>query len=404
MENNKWKLFAMGDFLTTKNYNNCIFSNKLLNIIKRHDIKFCNYEAPVIQNKTPISKAGPHLEQKEKSIKQLLDAGFNIVSLANNHIWDYGDAGLKNTINLLNSNNILHVGAGQNFRKAYMLKTKEIKGFKVGFLAFCESEFGAYTNKESQKYGYAWINHDLVDEIIKKNRSKVDILILSSHAGVEEMPLPLPEWRSRYKELCDLGVDIIIGHHPHVPQGWEEYKNSLIFYSLGNSFFDYGSTEFPFKHSYSISITFENKDIKSYSIYPIFNTGKKLRLYENKEYKDYLNELSYFLTDDNKYIFLIKSQVLYLFETRYNNYFYNYTLSLNRKNSILSNLKRLLVKLFKKDNKKSRELLLYHLYKIESHRWTIERALYLKNEEGIDQVENEFLDLLKRGNLLFEKL
>jgi hypothetical protein len=178
----------------------------------------------------------------------------------------------------------------------------------------------------------------------------------------------------------------------------------LIFYSLGNSFFDYGSTEFPFKHSYSISITFKDKDIKSYSIYPIFNTGEKLRLYENKEYKDYLNELSYLLTDDNKYIFLIKSQVLYLFETRYNNYFYNYTLSLNRKNSILSNLKRLLVKLFKKDNKKSRELLLYHLYKIESHRWTIERALYLKNEEGIDQVENEFLDLLKRGNLLFEKL
>jgi poly-gamma-glutamate synthesis protein (capsule biosynthesis protein) len=115
---------------------------------------------------------------------------------------------------------MLHVGAGQNFRKAYMLKTIEIKGFKVGFLAFCESEFGAYTNKESQKYGYAWINHDLVDEIIKRNRSKVDILILSSHAGVEEMPLPLPEWRSRYKELCDLGVDIIIGHHPHVPQGW----------------------------------------------------------------------------------------------------------------------------------------------------------------------------------------
>lgn len=78
--------------------------------------------------------------------------------------------------------------------------------------------------EDESRSGYVWINHPLVNKRVIDIKSKVDILIMIVHAGAEDVPLPLPEWRSRYKKLCDLGADVIIRHHPHVPQGGKSIK------------------------------------------------------------------------------------------------------------------------------------------------------------------------------------
>lgn len=127
-------------------------------------------------------------------------------SLADNHIYDYGNSDLKATIGDFKKYNIKYLGASLNFENAYKPEIIKIKDTKVGFLAFCEAEFGSLTEDENRS-GYAWINHPSVNKRVIDIKSKVDILIMMVHAGAEDAPLPLPEWRNRYKELCDLGAD-----------------------------------------------------------------------------------------------------------------------------------------------------------------------------------------------------
>lgn len=230
------KIFACGDVVNTTENKNFV-SGGLKKIIREADISVCNFEAPIKTDSQPIPKAGPNIYQSRESIKYLKEAGFNLCSLANNHIYDFGREGLHSTIEEIKKFNLEYVGAGLDFESAYREKVFNIQGTKIGFLAACEAEFGCLTEDENRG-GYAWLNHYLIEDKIRKLKKYVDIIILIAHAGVEEIDIPLPEWRGKYKRFCDLGVDILIGHHPHVPQGFEQYKKSLIFYSLGNFYFD----------------------------------------------------------------------------------------------------------------------------------------------------------------------
>lgn len=209
------KVFVCGDIVITSN-NTKIISNELNKIISSVDIAMCNFEAPIISEGTPISKVGPHIYQSENAVKILKNIGFNVFSLVNNHICDYGERGLEKTLKEFSNNKLIHVGAGNKFEEAYKLKIKEIHGIKFGFLSACEAEFGSYIDQEMHG-GYAWINHPELRKSIIKSKNNIDVLFLLVHAGAEEVPLPLKEWRNLYRELCDLGVDIIIGSHPHVP-------------------------------------------------------------------------------------------------------------------------------------------------------------------------------------------
>jgi len=102
----------------------------------------------------------------------------------------------------------------------------------------CEAQFGVIDHNSSpEQAGYAWINHPLVDRLILTLRQQCDHVILFSHAGLEHYPIPQHAWRERYRHFCELGVDVVVGSHPHVPQGYEYWGSSLILYSLGNFIF-----------------------------------------------------------------------------------------------------------------------------------------------------------------------
>ena len=144
------KLFACGDIVNSKSEKDFCDEN-LKNIIENSDISICNYEASIYtKNMQPIPKAGPHVYQAKESIEYLKQSGFNIVSMANNHIYDYGQSALENTINELNKNGIDYIGAGLDFDSAYVTKTIEKNGIKVGLLAGCENEFGCLYEKQNR--------------------------------------------------------------------------------------------------------------------------------------------------------------------------------------------------------------------------------------------------------------
>lgn len=228
------KLFACGDVVNFSNNENFV-DEKIKNKIGSCDFSICNFEAPIeIDNMAPINKAGPHIFQSKNSIKYLKDVGFNIVSLANNHIYDFGQDALNATINELNNNNIDYIGAGSNFDRAYEVNIISKESMKIGLVAACENEFGCLY-EEQNRGGYAWLFHPLIEDNIRHLKKTCNSVVLIAHAGVEGIEIPIKEWRDRYKRLCDIGVDVVVGHHPHIPQGIEKYDDSIIFTVWGIS-------------------------------------------------------------------------------------------------------------------------------------------------------------------------
>lgn len=222
-----------GDFVSTEP-NIIKMSSELASLLRGGDINVVNFEAPLDGIGDQTLRSGPKLCQPKESFFFLRDNGFNLYQLANNHAVDFGEEACIGTKHQLSET----VGAGTE-EDAYTPYIKEINGIRIGFLSFTHHEFGVFDDGGGkQKYGTAWICGSKVYNAIVTTKTNVDYLIVLPHAGVEQVDVPLPEWRSLYRSFIDLGVDAIIGTHPHVPQGWELYNNKPIFYSLGNFYFD----------------------------------------------------------------------------------------------------------------------------------------------------------------------
>lgn len=370
------KLFACGDFVNF-NAKSDFVDERLKNIIHSSDISICNFEAPIKHSGMKgIKKAGPHVYQSKESVQYLKDVGFDFVSLANNHIYDYGQKGLEETIKELKNFDIDFIGGGVDFEEAYKTTIIEKNGIKIGLLAACENEFGCLY-EEQNRGGYAWLFHHNIEDNIRELKAQCDFIVMVAHAGVEDIEIPIKEWRDRYKRLCTVGVDVVIGHHPHVPQGYEKYKNSLIFYSLGNFYFDTVSFENKSDDSYSVVLGFEkNKDVKFDIIYHKKIAGKTC-LVDKTDVSFDLNYLCDILSDG----YLKRNDEISI--KLFNEYYYSYYESALGKLSSNSNLKQkinYLVKLILGRNIKN-NLLLLHNIRIDSHRFLVQRALGLISEK-----------------------
>ena len=370
----KAKIFISGDIVNTQNTIPFI-SNDLQKIIQEQDFSVCNFEAPIEGVGAKIIKAGPHLNQKSETIKLLETAGFNLLLLANNHIYDYGEEALVTTMQKASEANLHTIGAGLNKEDAYKPLIKEINGIKIGFINACEAQFGVLdgTNPK-QGSGYAWINHQLINELIISTKKNVDKLILCVHAGLEDYPVPLYEWKERYKNLCDIGVDCIVGSHPHTPQGYEIYKNKPIFYSLGNFYFDTASFESLPDYSYSLILEITKEEINFKTIFHHKENGI-VRLTKNKEESFDLDILNSQILDDK----ILDEVYLDAYEKITGNYFASVFNSLQFAGSFIQFIKHFIkIFFFSKKIRKRREVLLFHLIRNETYRWITQRAIALK--------------------------
>lgn len=376
------KLFACGDVVNFKGKKDFI-SDDLKSIIRTSDIAICNFEAPVEHsNMQKIKKAGPYLYQSRESVKYLKDSGFNFVSLANNHIYDYGQRGIEETICELQKTGIDFIGGGINFDEAYKTKIIEKNGIKLGLLAGCENEFGCLY-EEKNRGGYAWLLHPKIEDNILYLKASCDFVVLVAHAGVENIEIPIKEWRDIYKRFCDLGVNVIIGHHPHVPQGFEKYNGNLIFYSLGNFYFDSLYFNNQGDDSYSIVLSFEKKQNQKEINFEIVYHKKikgQTSLVEKEDVNFDIDVLCNLL--ESNYQEKNNKLCIKLFYEYYLHY-YEFALdSFPRNSTLLRKLKWLIKKLLPFDYKSNdRYLMLLHNIRIDSHRFLVQRALSLLVEE-----------------------
>ncbi len=214
-------------------------------LLKQSHIVFGNLEGPLTHaDHAPVAKKYLYRSPPEKVAPALLNAGFNVVSLANNHAMDQGAEGLKHTLDALDLVGIKHTGAGMNLAEARKPAIIESRGARVAFLAYTltfPEEFWATPDRPGSPFGHeAQVRAD-----ITAAKSQADIVLVSFHWGQEGKTELRDYQRSLGRAAIDAGAAAVIGHHPHVLQGVERYKNGVILYSLGNfAFGTYGPEAF----------------------------------------------------------------------------------------------------------------------------------------------------------------
>lgn len=227
------KIMVFGDFKADK-IKNLNLDGALVKLLNESDINIVNFEGPIKTMSSPIYKSGPNIYQHIESPDFLEELGFNVISLANNHSFDFGLEGFQQTKQAFKK--AFCVGAGDVEQAYSEFKFICNDGLRIGILSATQDEFGTFSQNYKNALGCASLYSCKFRESVRKLSldPEIDFVLILSHAGMENVDYPLPEIRDIYKELIDLGADAVIATHPHVVQGVEIYKNKPIAYSLGN--------------------------------------------------------------------------------------------------------------------------------------------------------------------------
>lgn len=158
----------------------------------------------------------------------------NLCTLANNHVLDYDEQGVLDTINFCKEHNIQTVGAGKNKEEAAKVFYKDSPKGKIAFINIAENEWASATETTAGANGM-----DLIDDVkqIQEAKKKSDFVFVIVHGGHEYYNLPSPRMQKQYRFYIDNGADLVVGHHTHCISGMETYEDKPIYYSLGNFLF-----------------------------------------------------------------------------------------------------------------------------------------------------------------------
>lgn len=196
-----------------------------------------NLEGPLVTGGTPVLGKCTLRSAPEWAVF-MREAGINVVSLANNHIMDYGVAGLESTLQALDAAGIRHVGAGRDIAEAQSPLFLECNGLQVAILARTSVVVSSPSYAGVGQAGVAWLDEVETLASITACRRQADLVVLLVHWGMEEHCYPTPTQRHLARRFVEAGIDLILGHHPHVLQGYERLGNAAVAYSLGNLILD----------------------------------------------------------------------------------------------------------------------------------------------------------------------
>ncbi|MBP7737051.1 MAG: CapA family protein [Spirochaetes bacterium] len=205
-------------------------------VLKQSDIVVGNMEFPV---SPPFQSKPRYFNCPPEGIAAMQWAGFNLVTIGNNHLLDQGNDGVVNTMRYLDRYRMDYIGVGENEARARAGVVKTVHGMRVGFLGYA-----GYLNfprpRNAKGFYLNWLyDDDKVKKDIEEMRRKCDYLVMVAHTGIEYNTVPRSSDVELFKKYIDAGVDLVVAHHPHLLQPLEKVmasdgRDCYVFYSLGN--------------------------------------------------------------------------------------------------------------------------------------------------------------------------
>ena len=257
--------FRVSDIISKTRY------NELFEIIKptieASNVRIVNFEFPIVfNNENPIPKCGPHMKGQDKAVEAIKYAGFNVCTLANNHILDMGQQCCMDTKQYLEKSNIHTVGVGKDMQDALDLLYIEHKKESIAIINCCEHEFSIASNNSG---GANPLNPIHQYYSIQEARKKADFVLVIVHGGFEHCQLPSPRMQNTYRFFVDVGADAVVNHHQHCYSGYEIYKEKPIFYGLGNFLFDWeGKRNSIWNEGYLVELSFQKNIKPMFTLFP----------------------------------------------------------------------------------------------------------------------------------------
>jgi len=204
--------------------------------LRGFDLTVGNLECVISNLGQPVHKSY-NFRGDARAYDRLLNAGFDLVSVANNHSGDYGKAAFVDELLTLPRRGITPIGGGQNKRQAHTPVFKTVRGTTIAFLAYDEIDPYSFAATDTTP-GHAWLNATDLRLDVTRARASADFVIAFVHWGIEYFTGLTAEQRSLAQIAIDAGADLVVGAHPHVIEPYEYYKEKPIIYSLGNFVFD----------------------------------------------------------------------------------------------------------------------------------------------------------------------
>ena len=235
------KLIFTGDLSCTGKFRDAIisdkevFSKEVLSFLDESDYVICNFEGPATKLDN-FFRTDCDVRSPENSIDYFYDRNIRVFNLANNHIFDCGFEGFNETKEKIFNKKGVFFGAGKNLEEASKIQYLTNKNTKISLIGICHQE-GLVANKNSPGI-FCDINEIEIKNKIQEAKNNSDWVVVNYHGGEEYTRYPMPKRRSKLKSYLKFGADVIVAHHPHVVQGFEEIGGKFIFYSLGNFIFD----------------------------------------------------------------------------------------------------------------------------------------------------------------------
>ena len=250
-----------------------VFPEDIREVIKSADFSFVNFESPVVEGGyKPIPKCGPNLRCTPEAAEAVRYAGFTGVTMANNHILDFGAEGLRKSVKSCQEQELDVVGVGENLHDAEKVLCLDKEGQKLAIINCCEHEFSIATESE---VGANPLNPIRQYYTIQETKKQADYVLVIVHGGHEHFQLPSPRMQETYRFFIDAGADAVVNHHQHCYSGYEVYNGKPIFYGLGNFCFDEdGGRNSTWNEGYMVILSFDNQKI-AYEMIPYVQCNEK---------------------------------------------------------------------------------------------------------------------------------
>ena len=256
-----------------------ILSKEVVDIMTTSDIMVANNEFTISKRGTPLNKTYT-FRADPKRINIYKEMGIDMVSLANNHIYDYGEEAFIDTLNYLKEEGISYSGAGININEAKKASYFIVNGYKIAFISSTRAEKNIITPgaTETESGTFRCYDPNPLIETIKEEKEKSDYVILLIHWGKEDSHEIEEVLYETGKKYIDAGADLIVGSHAHLLQGMEFYNNKLIAYNLGDFIFNRET-----KDTGILKLTINNEGNMQYNFVPCKQENYKTSLLSDKE-------------------------------------------------------------------------------------------------------------------------